>query len=246
MGETFDLFVGSHNGYTRLPSPVVHRRWVFSLRNGFFLVRDLVQGSGKHRLDIAWHLSPELQFRTAGVFGVKGTSSGLSIVCADKHGWAEDLRKYFWSPVYGKKEPATVLNFGTVADLPAEFVTLLVPLDEVIGIPGNLMQLDAKPATTATVKAYLYRTPSEECSFFFSETGREWSHGTLASDAEFVCWQRKREGGEQLLILRNGSHAQIEGNAIYRCQRKIERCEVVICDGRKAVRSSDSEPLLDV
>ena len=35
--------------------------------------------------------------------GVKGTSRGLALVCADKHGWAEEVRKDVWSPVYGKK-----------------------------------------------------------------------------------------------------------------------------------------------
>ena len=35
-----------------------------------------------------------------------------------------------WSPVYGRKEPITVLTFGINAALPAEFVTLLVPLAE--------------------------------------------------------------------------------------------------------------------
>src|SRR5208283_3574642 len=29
-GKNFDLFIGSHDGYSRLASPVMHRRWVFS------------------------------------------------------------------------------------------------------------------------------------------------------------------------------------------------------------------------
>ena len=41
VGQTFDLFAGSHDGYSRLPNAVVHRRFVFSLKSGFWLVRDL-------------------------------------------------------------------------------------------------------------------------------------------------------------------------------------------------------------
>jgi hypothetical protein len=238
-GETFDLFVGSHDGYSRLPSPVVHRRWVFSLKSGFYLVRDLAQGLGKHRLDIAWHLGPEMRLRTEHVFGVKGGSAGLSILCADKHGWAEEVRKDFWSPVYGKKEAITVLNFGTVTDLPAEFVTLLIPQREVEGASGKLTQVTTAPTT---VKTYLYSTPSEETFFFFAEeNANEWKVGTITSDAEFVCWQRRREGVEQLLISCNGSYVEIKGNRIVSCKRKISRCEVLVRDGHKEVYASDPE-----
>jgi len=48
QGETFDLFVGSHDGYQRLPSPVSHHRWIISLSSGDFLVRDLMEGEGEH------------------------------------------------------------------------------------------------------------------------------------------------------------------------------------------------------
>jgi hypothetical protein len=43
-GKTFDLFVGSHDGYSRLANPVFHRRFVFALKSGFCLVRDLALG----------------------------------------------------------------------------------------------------------------------------------------------------------------------------------------------------------
>ena len=140
-GKNFDLFVGSHDGYGRLASPVEHRRWIFSLKSGLYLVRDLAQGEGEHRLDIAWHLGPEMRLRAEHLFEVKGTSRGLAILCADGHGWSEEVRQGTWSPVYGRHEPITVLNFGTVTDLPAEFVTLLVPLEEARGIPGKLTQI---------------------------------------------------------------------------------------------------------
>ena len=55
-GQTFDLFLGSHDGYR----PVIHRRWVFSLKSRFWVVRDLVVGEGEHVLDLFWHLDPEL------------------------------------------------------------------------------------------------------------------------------------------------------------------------------------------
>jgi uncharacterized heparinase superfamily protein len=244
-GDTFDLFVGSHDGYSRLASPVVHQRWIFSsksgLSHGLFLVRDLAQGLGQHRLDVAWHLGPEMQMRTENVFGVKRTSVGLTILCADKHGWSQEVRKDLWSPVYGKKEPITVLNFGTTTELPSEFLTLLVPLDEVGGTTGKLTQITATPNA---VKAYLYSAPFEEWSFFFAEVGKGWTQGVVASDAEFVCWQRMRDCGDQLLILCGGSYLEIEGNRIIDCERVIVRCEVIIREGRKEVHASEPDALI--
>jgi len=242
-GETFDLFVGSHDAYSRLEFPVVHRRWIFSLKSGFFLVRDLAQGVGKHRLDITWHLGPEMRMRAEYLFGVKGASAGLALLSANRHGWAQEVRKDMWSPVYGKKEPITVLNFGTVADLPSEFVTLLIPLEEIRGTPGKLMQI--KVGGDMPVKGYHYRTPAEECFFFFAAIGEPWIHERLASDAEFVCWQRKRDGESELLILCNGSYVEIDGRRVLGCKQTVSRCEMVIRDGRKEIHASEPEALLE-
>ena len=242
-GETFDLFVGSHDGYSRLEFPVVHRRWIFSLKSGFFLVRDLAQGVGKHRLDITWHLGPEMRMRAEYLFGVKGASAGLALLSANRHGWAQEVRTDMWSPVYGKKEPITVLNFGTVADLPSEFVTLLIPLEEIRGTPGKLMQI--KVGGDMPVKGYHYRTPAEEYFFFFAAIGEPWIHERLASDAEFVCWQRKRDGESELLILCNGSYVEIDGRRVLGCKQTVSRCEMVIRDGRKEIHASEPEALLE-
>jgi hypothetical protein len=239
-GENFDLFVGSHDGYTRLASPVVHRRWVFSLKSGLFLVRDLVEGSGKHRLDIDWHLGPEMRLRAEHLFGVKGASSGLAILCAEKHGWSEEVRKDVWSPVYGRKEPITVLTFGINTALPDEFVTLLVPLAEAREIPGSLTRVGTS-AAAVPVEAYLYSTPPAEYRFFFAETGRAWEHGRLASDAEFVCWQKKREGDDELLIFCNGSYVEVDGQRVLSYKQTISRCEMLLRDGRKDVDASEPE-----
>ena len=59
-GENFDFFVGSHDGYSLLENPAIHRRWVFFRKPRFWLVRDLMLGTGKHQLDLRWHLNPEL------------------------------------------------------------------------------------------------------------------------------------------------------------------------------------------
>ena len=179
-----------------------------------------------------------MRMRAEYVFGVKETSGGLALLCEDKHGWAEQVRKDVWSPVYGKKDAITVLNFGTVADLPAEFVTLLIPLEEVGDTRGKLTQIRVEQATP--VRAYRYSTSMEECSLFFAEAGRPWTHGSLGSDAEFVCRHRKDEGRE-LLIFCRGSYVVIDGRRVLSCKRTISHCEMLSRNGRTEIHASEPD-----
>jgi hypothetical protein len=241
-GKEFNFFIGSHDGYGRLASPVQHRRWIVSLHSGLFLVRDLVLGQHQRRLDVAWHLGPDMKLRSDHLFEVKESSRGLAVLGADKHGWSEEVRHEIWSPVYGKKESAIVFNFGTVTELPAEFVTLLIPLEEAREIPGTLMPMQVAPSMP--VKAYLYSTPSEECFFFFAQAGRLWSQGRVASNAEFVCWQKKREGEDELLIFCNGSYVEIDGRRVLGFRRGISHCEMHNRPSGREIRSSEPDALL--
>jgi hypothetical protein len=136
--ETFDVFAGHHNGY----HPVIHHRWVFGLKNKFWLVRDVVTGPSHHRLEIRWHFLDE---------------HDLTILPPTGHHWSRSLEPWDWSPVYGRKEPAKVLRFSTEAALPAEFAVLLIP-----GDPGILTQ-------TAS-GAYHYKEPQgSQHEFVFSD-----------------------------------------------------------------------------
>jgi hypothetical protein len=125
--KTIDVFAGHHNGYY----PVIHHRWVFGLKNRFWLVRDLVTGSHHHRLDIHWHFLDERD---------------LTILPPTGHTWSASVESWDWSPVYGRKESAKVLRFSTEAALPAEFAVLLVP-----GEPGLFTQ--------TAPGAYQYKEP---------------------------------------------------------------------------------------
>ena len=137
--ETVDLFAGQHNGYY----PVIHHRWVFGLKSKFWLVRDLVSGPGRHRLDISWHYIDERD---------------IAILPTAAHNWSQSTERWDWSPVYGKKEPAYVLRFSTETELPAEFAVLLTPSE-----PGTFTQ--TKPG------AYRYEDTHGVHEFVFSSGG---------------------------------------------------------------------------
>src|SRR5258708_9741984 len=212
QGNHCDLLVGSHDGYQRMAQPVTHRRWVFSLKNGVYLVRDLVEGHGHHQLDIAWHLGQEMQLVEENVFRVKGASQGLALLPVQGSGWAEEVRKESWSPAYGQKAPMTVVNFSTNTDAPAEFAVLLVTLEEAHRKPGTFARIDVKESHSS-VRAYRYAGDAGEYTFFFGERGKPWCQGAVSSDAEFCCWSRRHRSAALRFILLNGSHAEVDVGA---------------------------------
>lgn len=222
-GETFDLLIGSHNGYSRLPRLAKHRRWIVGLKTGFFLVRDVIEGEGEaeRRLEICWRLSADLQMQQKDLFRVKQSSQGLALVTAQNHGWSEEVHKGPWSPIYGVQRSTTVLKFATTSRLPAEFVTLLAPLAEAHAVPGKLSRL----ATSAVVSAYGWAAEAEK-QFFFAETKQPWSCGRVASDAEFVCLT-SRPNRPADIIFCGGTYLELDGKRVVSAARAVDRWEVV-------------------
>ena len=93
-GKTFELFGGAHTGYCRLPQPVGHERWVLSIKDRFWFVRDLARGEGQHQIDIGWHLAPEFSpcctGESSAVHWVR-ENEGLALVPVEGHGWSQQI-----------------------------------------------------------------------------------------------------------------------------------------------------------
>jgi hypothetical protein len=78
-GENKDLFIGWHDGYTRLKDPVIHRREIEYLkRNDKIIVRDHIICSGEHIIERFWHFSELCSVRLEG-FEVVGVNSGIEV-----------------------------------------------------------------------------------------------------------------------------------------------------------------------
>jgi Heparinase II/III-like protein/Heparinase II/III N-terminus len=237
QGNSFDYVVATHDGYQRLSDPATHRRFVVSLRNGTYLVRDVIEGKGNHGLEIPWHLGPDMQLVEHGLYRVKGASQGLALLTPAGHGWAEELRRESWSPVYGQKAPMTVLRFTTSATLPAEFAVLLVTLEEAHRRPGSLTRIESV-ATGSPVRGYKHVEANGQCSYVFGEGGTVWHVDGLSSDAEFVCWMRT-SGDEQRLILCEGSFAAVDSGIELRCSAVVRWAEVTVKSRQRTVYCSN-------
>jgi hypothetical protein len=238
-GRQFDLFKGSHDGYSRLSSPVTHRRWIFHRKGNFWLVLDRAEGSGHHQLDIAWHIGPTLNpLSTAPLVFADGQDT-LALLTAEGHRWAESVRRDYWSPAYGQRELANVVNFGTSIELPVDFVTLLIASANAPGNLGRLVQVNT--ADSKAIRAFCYFTEIQEHNFVFSHQPSDWTCGPWKSDADFLYWSFDREREQYSLILCNGSYADAGVHRVLSCESRIRYAEVSSSNAKVDLFSSDPE-----
>lgn len=240
-GKSFTLFSGRQTAYTHLRNPVQHQRYVFASPGGVFLVRDVMEGSGEHELQLSWRLAADLQLVHEHLFRFKSASQGLAVLPAEGHGWSEESHKSPWSPAYGSERLTTLLKFRVNTRLPAEFATLFVAMPEAAEVPGKLVRLSAENSNSL-VRVYEYRTPASAVQFFFAESGKAWNWGSVASDAQFVCLTRKYDGAMSSVILCHGSYVDVEGSAVLSMLRQVERCELKRGDTVE-VNSSDPDAI---
>jgi Heparinase II/III-like protein/Heparinase II/III N-terminus len=222
-GERFDLFVGSHNAYERLSRPARHRRFVFSVKSQFWLVRDVIEGRGQRQLDAYWHFAPEyfVSWGTGECRFVGPGGTALNPIKPAGSAWSRVIEAGFWSPVYGQAQPAPVLHFSTVATLPTESVTLFRSKENANTRTGSL----CAAGENSGVCGYVYVEHEEEHHMFFA--ARPWALGDWASDAEFVYWGYDRKQDYGLLIFCGGTQVSLAGQEIAACSKQSSCCEVI-------------------
>jgi hypothetical protein len=253
QGHGFDLLEASHNGYERLLQPVRHRRCIFSPRNGLYFVRDRVEGQGDHRLEISWHLGPEMQLIADGVFNVKGASLGLALLPVEGHGWAHEMHKQSCSPVYGQKAPMTVVTFSRTERVPTAFCCAIVTLQEAHHGAGTFTRI-SEHNSDSVATGYRYAaseaTTGDEYLIFFNDSGKAWQSGGISSDAEFVCCIRRQNNGLQQdvykrIILVNGSCVEIDGAPMFCFKRTVSWGELIVKENSREIFSSAMDAVED-
>jgi hypothetical protein len=239
-GQNFDLFSAcyAHGGNEHSWQ---HRRRVFSLHSRFWLVHDLITGSGTHHLGVFWHLNAEAlrQGGGAGVLAEMGDSGSLRIVAAEDHGWSQDIRQGWWSPVYGRKDPINVLQFSTISSLPAEFATLLTPVANTSYSEGRLTVIPDASGLDL-VRGYRYLTDGYEHHMFLGR-GQPWELAGWSSDAEFLYWGESHDRVNRLFLCCKATKVERQGRRVVSSGRPLERCEMVMAGEQMDVFSTDPE-----
>jgi hypothetical protein len=223
VGKTFTYFVGSHNGYTRLADPVVHRRHVLNIAGGLWLVRDVALGRAEHELEIRWHFAPDLDVQAVGAGRVEisraGASSGdasreskLSLIMPEETVWqtATEVTRTLLSPAYGVLQPAPLVRCRAQVLLPAETASVLLPR------LGAIQQEDEPRLASmahAAVQVYELDYHDESHGFFFALGNDAWSFGPWASDARALYCHIEKEKLAHLVMI-GGTHIAWQGQPL--------------------------------
>jgi hypothetical protein len=238
-GQHFDLFVGSHEGYSRPGTSVVHRRWVFFRKPRFWVVRDAALGTGRHQLDLRWHVNPQLSLTRESTdhFFFSDKKSGILLFPASTASWTKSVGQGPWSTVYGAREPASEVRFTTVTKLPVELVTLLMPARPFLDVcdgGGKLAEVQCGPHA----RAYQFIENKEEHVFLFAHDNR-WKFQEWVSDASFMYCSRAA-GKLSLLIFCNCRHVEFRGSTVISSSKPVVRVEISDANGTLEVNCSDN------
>lgn len=232
----FDLFRGKQDGYSRLPSPVIHQRDVFHKKGEFWLVRDRAEGRGTHQLNIGWHVGACVSRDAVYKFRFANADEKLAIVATEDSGWSTSASESYCSPAYGRKESSRRINFAGNVELPADFAAVVVAsVNRKVEI-GRLVRLFG--GTYNEVSGFSYSTSRQDHHFLFADGTKAWMFGTWASDAKFLYWSGDRERDQYCLILCSGSYAEAGGRRVVTCSTEVTYAEIVSCRGKVETFSS--------
>jgi hypothetical protein len=229
----FDYVEGSHNGYTRLPQAVIHRRAVAFLKPDYWLVRDELLGQGEHQIDRYFHFTPmEVVFdrETKVIHTNSQSGNNLAILSVEKEGVAVEIQRGGGTPGqgwlaigYGKKAPAPVGRCSTKVGLPIALHTLLVPFRE------DLPSIEVKTVPVAENESLMDQAlmiqigGKKDILVFSSRTGNKtvkFYKGWL-TNGRVTCVRLNEKGSVISCALVDGSILIADGNVLLRTGKTI-------------------------
>lgn len=118
----YGYVTGWHDGYRSLG--IQHRRTIFNLRIGGWLVVDSLAGTGWHAVDSLLHLAPEVQPKISGnVAELQPTEWCVGLIAMPEVIVLSDL----YSPRLGVRLASTTLAGQSYAALPLNWVYWIAP-----------------------------------------------------------------------------------------------------------------------
>jgi hypothetical protein len=233
-GKSFTYFVGSHNGYSKLPDPVTHRRYVLKIAGDLWLVRDVALGRAEHLVEARWHFAPDLEVQASAAGRVEISSrtssdsgdAGLTMMVPEETVWqtATEVTRTVISPAYGALESAPLVKSHARVRLPAELGTLLIShgirTKHQATLRPDVSSHEPRFAsmTVAGVQVYELAYPHVSHGFFFSSGDRTWSFGPWSSNAQMLYCRIEGEKLDQLVVV-GGTEVGWQGEPLLRAAK---------------------------
>lgn len=207
----FDFFAGTHDGYTRLSDPVVHRRMIFHLHGEYWLLRDAVDGKAVHDLEISWHFGIDLSLSTseelARISNVRGDS--MVMVGAGTTPWEVAAEEGYVSPAYGERRKAPLCVFRNRTQLPTEYATLL--------LTHRVLQPLKKFQVSQSEQCAAYSYGAGDL-LVFGKADAHWDYQSFNSDSTLL-FSRCENSELELLIAVGASFIEWNGQPVFRSDK---------------------------
>jgi hypothetical protein len=244
-GTNFTLFAGSHSGYERLLDPVRHRRFVFHLHSGFWLIRDVAEGNNSHLVETSWYFAPDLEVAIQGNAFVaapraREESDFITLLPAADPRWKSELLSEHVSPAYGAKLTAPVVRCSARLPLPAEHAVLLLSAVGGVAEPGTFLRDNGQPRSAAAPEAvYRYEHGHTSHHIIFRQAQKMiWNFGPWASDARFLYFCTKDRRIDHLVFC-EGTFAEFKGKRLISHTATLQWLEWMNSAGEQQLACSD-------
>ncbi|UCC62439.1 MAG: alginate lyase family protein [Anaerolineae bacterium] len=223
IGHGFDFVDASHDGYSRLPGRIIHRRRVFFAKPDYWLIVDLLEGKGEHRFEALFHLPPDATVELVPETGVM-TTNGMAIVPLNSPGLEVTLTNGWVSGHSGEKDQAPVVVHSLNAPTPATFRNLLCPVDPGSGALPSVVDLSvdvSEPSAEANPWVTALAVDLGHCRDVFILDGRAGLNrkrvGSYETDARlvFLRW-RSDELLPERIVLHRGTFLAAGGKTLIR------------------------------
>ena len=148
--EALDYVDASHDGYARLPDPVVHRRRVLFVKPRYWIIVDDLTGTEPHDIELRFQFAARPVRMGPGLWAAAHgqRSEGLwmapfaSVPMAGRVAEGQTNPAEGWlSTHYGRRQPAPVVVFTARHQLPIRIATLLFPVDRLTEVPPRVEML---------------------------------------------------------------------------------------------------------
>lgn len=140
-GPDFTYVEGTHDGFARLPDPVTHRRGLLFVPRLGWIVRDRIDATEEHAVDVHWHLAPGLTLGASNTNQTRVLDEAgrtVALVATFPTDGAPALRaEAAWiSPRYGARLEARRLVVEQRAAGGQDIVTIVLPVRDGDPLPA--------------------------------------------------------------------------------------------------------------
>ncbi len=206
--DRFDLFEGSHDGYTRLQDPVTHTRSILSIKGDYAVIRDLAEASGEHEYSLNFHFADDIK-PTISVNGEWVGDHDHRIFTFGDHG--EWQQKESWiSTNHGNKINAPFMRFVSSGQGTQEFFTIILSADH------GARPSEVEEVPMASGRAFVIKYNGYTDLFVYNdEPGQMIETGLFDTNFRY-SWARISNGETQPdeFILIDGDRLRIDANEI--------------------------------